>query len=106
MNEDKGVFVSDNFFFKISNGILSTEVVSLYLCWSLGSDFIFVYLLFFLMSLRNKGTKYKDIKSKLEKYTGRKWHISFIHKLVQRQKEEQYEKKITRLEESKLCLNY
>ena len=46
MNEDKGVFVSDNFFFKISNGILSTEVVSLYLCWSLGSDFIFVYLLF------------------------------------------------------------
>ena len=36
------------------------------------------------MSLRNKGTKYKDIKSKLEKYTGRKWHHSFLVKLVKR----------------------
>ena len=46
-----------------------------------------------------------EIKSEMERYTGRKWHISFIHKLIQRQKEEQYEKKITRLE-SQSCLNY
>ena len=59
-----------------------------------------------VLGLRQKGKKFNEIKSEMERYTGRKWHISFIHKLVQRQKEEQYEKKITRLEESKLCLNY
>jgi DNA invertase Pin-like site-specific DNA recombinase len=37
-----------------------------------------------IMSLRYKGTKYKDIKSKLERYTGRKWHHSFLVKLVKR----------------------
>ena len=37
-----------------------------------------------IMSLRNKGTKYKDIKFKLEKYTGRKWHHSFLVKLIKR----------------------
>ena len=37
-----------------------------------------------IMSLRNKGTKYKDIKSKLERYTGKRWYHSFIVKLVKR----------------------
>ena len=36
------------------------------------------------MSLRYKGTKYKDIKSKLERYAGRTWHHSFLVKLVKR----------------------
>ena len=40
-----------------------------------------------VLSLREKGTKYKDIKSFMERYTGRKWFVSFIHKLVQRDKE-------------------
>ena len=40
-----------------------------------------------VLSLREKGTKYKDIKSYMERYTGRKWFVSFIHKLVQRDKE-------------------
>ena len=59
-----------------------------------------------VLGLRQKGKKFNEIKSEMERYTGRKWHISFIHKLIQRQKEEQYEKKIARLEESKSCLNY
>ena len=37
-----------------------------------------------IMSLRYKGTKYKDIKSKLERYTGKIWHHSFLVKLVKR----------------------
>ena len=37
-----------------------------------------------IMSLRYKGSKYKDIKSKLERYTGRTWHHSFLVKLVKR----------------------
>ena len=41
-----------------------------------------------IMSLRNKGTKYKDIKSKLERYTGKRWHHSFIVKLVKRHEDE------------------
>ena len=40
-----------------------------------------------IMSLRRKGTKYKDIKSKLERYTGKRWHHSFIVKLVKRHEE-------------------
>ena len=59
-----------------------------------------------VLGLRQKGKKFNEIKSEMERYTGRKWHISFIHKLIQRDKEEKYEKKITRLEESKSCLNY
>ena len=59
-----------------------------------------------ILGLRAKGKKYKEIKSEMERYTSRKWHISFIHKLIQRDKEEKYEKNITRLEESKSCLNY
>ena len=31
-----------------------------------------------------KVQKYKDIKSKLERYTGRTWHHSFLVKLVKR----------------------
>ena len=38
-----------------------------------------------ILGLRSKGKKYKEIKSEMEKYTGRKWHISFLHKLVQRE---------------------
>ena len=37
-----------------------------------------------IMSLRHKGTKYKEIKSKLERCTGKRWHHSFIVKLVKR----------------------
>ena len=37
-----------------------------------------------IRSLRHKGTKYKDIKSKLERYTGKTWHHSFLVKLVKR----------------------
>ena len=40
-----------------------------------------------IMSLRHKGTKYKDIKSKLERYTGKRWHHSFLVKLVKRYEE-------------------
>ena len=58
-----------------------------------------------ILGLRSKGKKYKEIKSEMERYTSRKWHISFIHKLIQRDKEEKYEKKITRLE-TQSCLNY
>ena len=39
------------------------------------------------MSLRHKGTKYKDIKAKLERYTGKRWHHSFLVKLVKRYEE-------------------
>ena len=41
-----------------------------------------------ILGLRSKGKKYKEIKSEMEKYTGRKWHISFLHKLVQRERSE------------------
>ena len=37
-----------------------------------------------VLSLREKGTKYKDIKTHMERYTGRKWFVSFIWKLVNR----------------------
>jgi len=40
-----------------------------------------------VLSLREKGTKFKDIKSYMERYTGRKWFVSFIHKLIQRDKD-------------------
>ena len=40
-----------------------------------------------IMSLRHKGTKYKDIKAKLERYTGKRWHHSFLVKLVKRYEE-------------------
>ena len=40
-----------------------------------------------IMSLRHKGTKYKDIKAKLERYTGRRWHHSVLVLLVKRYEE-------------------
>ena len=43
-----------------------------------------------IMSLRTKGTKYKDIKAKLERYTGKRWHHSFIVKLVKRHEDNWY----------------
>ena len=42
------------------------------------------------MSLITKGTKYKDIKAKLERYTGKRWHHSFILKLVKRHEDNWY----------------
>ena len=37
-----------------------------------------------ILSLRSKGSTYKQIKGSLERYTGRKWFESFICKLVKR----------------------
>ena len=55
-------------------------------------------------SLRAKGSKYKDIKSFMEKYTGRKWHYSFINKLLTRDREEQLIKNISNVElERNMC---
>ena len=54
-----------------------------------------------ILSLREKGTKYKDIKSYMERYTGRKWFISFIHKLIKRDKEEKLYLKQHELSKSK-----
>ena len=55
-------------------------------------------------SLRAKGSKYKDIKSFMEKYTGRKWHYSFINKLLTRDREEQLIKNICNIElERNMC---
>ena len=54
-----------------------------------------------ILSLREKGTKYKDIKSYMERYTGRKWFISFIHKLIKRDKEEKLYLKQFELSKSK-----
>jgi hypothetical protein len=39
-----------------------------------------------VLSLREKGTNYKDIKSYMKKYTARYWFVSFIHKLIKRDK--------------------
>ena len=43
-----------------------------------------------ILGLRQKGTKLKDIKSFMEKYTGRKWWISFIHKLIKRYEDDYF----------------
>ena len=43
-----------------------------------------------IMLLRTKSTKYKDIKAKLERYTGKRWHHSFIVKLVKRHEDNWY----------------
>ena len=42
-----------------------------------------------ILSLRAKGSTYKEIKGSLERYTGRKWFESFICKLVKRDELEQ-----------------
>ena len=55
-------------------------------------------------SLRAKGKKYKEIKSFMEKYTSRKWHYSFINKLLTRDREEQLIKNICNIElERNMC---
>ena len=55
-------------------------------------------------SLRAKGKKYKEIKSFMEKYTSRKWHYSFINKLLTRDREEQLIKNISNVElERNMC---
>ena len=55
-------------------------------------------------SLRAKGKKYKEIKSFMEKYTSRKWHFSFINKLLTRDREEQLIKNICNIElERNMC---
>ena len=55
-------------------------------------------------SLRAKGKKYKEIKSFMEKYTSRKWHNSFIHKLLTRDREEQLIRNICNIElERNMC---
>ena len=55
-------------------------------------------------SLRAKGKKYKEIKSFIEKYTSRKWHFSFINKLLTRDREEQLIKNISNVElERNMC---
>ena len=43
-----------------------------------------------ILGLRQKGTKLKDIKKLMEKYTGRRWWISFIHKLIKRYEDDYY----------------
>ena len=43
-----------------------------------------------ILGLRQKGTKLKDIKKFMEKYTGRRWWISFIHKLIKRYEDDYY----------------
>tara|TARA_Y100000992_G_scaffold182827_1_gene123465 strand:- start:220 stop:951 length:732 start_codon:yes stop_codon:yes gene_type:complete len=43
-----------------------------------------------ILGLRQKDTKLKDIKSFMEKYTGRKWWISYIHKLIKRHETDYY----------------
>lgn len=55
-------------------------------------------------SLRAKGKKYKEIKSFMEKYTSRKWHFSFINKLLTRDREEQLIRNICNIElERNMC---
>ena len=34
---------------------------------------------------RKAGKKYKEIVSEMENYTGRKWHLSFVHKVITRE---------------------
>ena len=40
-----------------------------------------------IMMFRKQGMKYKDIKLEMERYTGKKQHISFLHKIVQREED-------------------
>ena len=54
-----------------------------------------------ILSLREKGTNYKDIKFYMERYTGRKWFISFIHKLIKIDKDEKLYLKQFELSKSK-----
>jgi|TARA_B100001964_G_scaffold236511_1_gene298329 DNA invertase Pin-like site-specific DNA recombinase len=57
-----------------------------------------------VLMLRKQGMKYKDIVSEMEKSTGKKWWVSFVHKLVQRHIEDNAINQIAKMEEQ--CLNY
>jgi hypothetical protein len=35
--------------------------------------------------MRKQGKKYMEIVKEMERYTGRRWFLSFVHKIVQRQ---------------------
>jgi hypothetical protein len=36
--------------------------------------------------MRKQGKKYMEIVKEMERYTGRRWFLSFVHKIVQREK--------------------
>jgi DNA invertase Pin-like site-specific DNA recombinase len=38
-----------------------------------------------ILMMRKKGKKYMEIVKEMERYTGRRWFLSFVHKIVQRQ---------------------
>jgi DNA invertase Pin-like site-specific DNA recombinase len=39
-----------------------------------------------ILMMRKQGKKYMEIVKEMEKYTGKKWFLSFVHKIVQREK--------------------
>ena len=38
------------------------------------------------MGIYRQGKKYMEIVKEMERYTGRRWFLLFVHKIVQRQK--------------------
>jgi hypothetical protein len=40
--------------------------------------------------MRKQGKKYMEIVKEMERYTGRRWFLSFVHKIVQREKFSNY----------------
>jgi len=38
-----------------------------------------------ILMMRKQGKKYMEIVKEMERYTGRRWFLSFVHKIVQRQ---------------------
>ena len=39
-----------------------------------------------ILMMRKQGKKYVEIVKEMERYTGRRWFLSFVHKIVQREK--------------------
>ena len=39
-----------------------------------------------ILMMRKQGKKYMEIVKEMERYTGRRWFLSFVHKIVQREK--------------------
>jgi DNA invertase Pin-like site-specific DNA recombinase len=39
-----------------------------------------------ILMMRKQGKKYMEIVREMERYTGRRWFLSFVHKIVQREK--------------------
>ena len=39
-----------------------------------------------ILMMRKQGKKYMEIVKEMERYTGRRWFLSFVHKVVQREK--------------------